>query len=479
MAGGGRGDGKSSVDHGHHLIGQSGDTGGVSSSARISLARAVRRARSSSFSIALWSRLADRVASAARLTISSAVSTRACAAAADWCSRSRKCACAPIDAAETRVSGAGATASASARIRLCRLVSLACFSCARISSARTSPSCSVRTRWMRASFLASGTEDAGQFGDRLVQADRLVRRLLDIFHHHRVRGDGVVDRRIGAGAVGAHQHQVAVFLVRRQVPAQHARGMNVIGVRDIGHHAADRRTDVDRRIDAALGEMPVEHDMPVEDRPRRIDDRIVAVVAIGQHGIDGGDRPAAAHVGAGALDQIGQHRDGGRRITARAGGFAQRQPDLAARMRDAGQRIHDEQHLLALIAKGFGDGGGAQCATDAQHGAVVGGHRDDDGALARLARDLGFEEVGDFSGSLADQPDDDDVGLGRLHHHAEQHRLADARSRHDADALALTDRQQPVDRPHADVHRLEHAAAVERRLQLAGERPFACTADRA
>ena len=218
--------------------------------------------------------------------------------------------------------------------------------------------------------------------------------------------------------------------------------------------------------------------MPVEDRPRRIDDRIVAVVAVGQHGVDGGDRPAAAHVGAGTLDQIGQHRNRGRRIAARTGGFAQRQPDLATRMRDAGQRIHDQQHLFALVTKGFGDGGGAQRAADAQHGAVVGGHRDDDGALARLARDLGFQEVGDFAAALADQPDDDNVGLGRLHHHAEQHRLADARPGHDADALALADRQQAVDRAYPDVHRLEYAAAVERRLQLAGERPCPRAADR-
>jgi hypothetical protein len=118
-------------------------------------------------------------------------------------------------------------------------------------------------------------------------------------------------------------------------------------------------------------------------------------------------------------------------------------------------------------------------AADAEHRRMVGGHGDDYRTSTRRARDLGLEKVGDFARTFADQPDDDDVGLGRAHHHAEQHRFADARAGHDADALALADREQSIDRAHADIHRLEHPATVQRRLQLAGERPFARTADRA
>jgi hypothetical protein len=81
--------------------------------------------------------------------------------------------------------------------------------------------------------------------------------------------------------------------------------------------------------------------------------------------------------------------------------------------------------------------------------------------------------------ALADQADDDHVGLCGADDHAEQHRLADARAGHDADALALADRQQAVDRTHADIERLEHAATIERRLELARERPAPGAADRA
>ncbi len=86
-------------------------------------------------------------------------------------------------------------------------------------------------------------------------------------------------------------------------------------------------------------------------------------------------------------------------------------------------------------------------------------------------------KVGDFAAALADQADDDHVRLRRAHDHAEQHRLADARARHDADALALADRQEAVDRAHAHVERLAHAAAVERRWS-ACPRAAICVAPR-
>ena len=51
--------------------------------------------------------------------------------------------------------------------------------------------------------------------------------------------------------------------------------------------------------------------------------------------------------------------------------------------------------------------------------------------------------------------DDDDVRAGVARHHAEQHALADAAAREQADALAAADGQQRIDRTHADVERSE------------------------
>ena len=110
---------------------------------------------------------------------------------------------------------------------------------------------------------------------------------------------------------------------------------------------------------SSWGRRPNEH---VEDRSRAVDDRIVAVVAVGKHGVDCGDRPARLHVGAGAFDQIGQHRDGRGRIAARRGRLAERKADLATGMRDARQRIHDEEDFLALVAETLGNRSRAESA---------------------------------------------------------------------------------------------------------------------
>ena len=120
--------------------------------------------------------------------------------------------------------------------------------------------------------------------------------------------------------------------------------------------------------------------------------------------------------------------------------------------------------FLPSARKAFGDGGGAQRAADAQHRRMIGGHRDHDRARARRAGDLGFEEVGDFAAALADQPD------------RRSHRPAAARTIMPSSTDLPTPEpammptrwpwpigQQPVDRAHADIQRLAHAAAIERR----------------
>ena len=105
-------------------------------------------------------------------------------------------------------------------------------------------------------------------------------------------------------------------------------------------------------------------------------------------------------------------------------------------MGDAGQAVDEQQHPLALGAEIFGDRGRAHRGAEAQHRRMVGRHRDDDRALARIAGELGVEEVGDFAAALADQADDDHVGFAPRGDHAHQHRFADARAGDDGDALA-------------------------------------------
>ena len=143
-------------------------------------------------------------------------------------------------------------------------------------------------------------------------------------------------------------------------------------------------------IVARFGQAARQHDVAVENGARAVGDRVLLVVAFGQHGVERGDRAAAFGAVAGAfhqLRQLGEHRG---RIALGGGRLADGQRDLALRHGVAGQRIHDQQHILALVAEVFGDGGGVGGALQAHQRAGVGRGGDHHRARqAFLAEDVG------------------------------------------------------------------------------------------
>ncbi|KAG1310955.1 hypothetical protein G6F62_014521 [Rhizopus arrhizus] len=110
--------------------------------------------------------------------------------------------------------------------------------------------------------------------------------------------------------------QVAVGRVGRHQPLQLADAQAPRLVGDFRDHAADRRFDVDGRVQATVGDAARQQDVAVEDRARRIGDRILRIVALGQHRVERGDRAAALGTVARAFNQrwqLGEHR---RRVAA-------------------------------------------------------------------------------------------------------------------------------------------------------------------
>ena len=90
--------------------------------------------------------------------------------------------------------------------------------------------------------------------------------------------------------------QIAVLLVGR-IHLSEARGqIELFAGRYLMHGAADGCLDVDRRVQAAFRQTPRQHDVPVQDGARRVCDRVVLIVAFGEHGIERGDgsRPVVA-----------------------------------------------------------------------------------------------------------------------------------------------------------------------------------------
>ena len=121
-----------------------------------------------------------------------------------------------------------------------------------------------------------------------------------------------------------------------------------------------------------------------------------------------------------------------------------------------------KQNMLTLIAKVLGDCGGICRAMQPQQRRRVGRRCDHHRARERLGGQDVFHELAHFAPTLADQSDHDDIGRRIARHHAEQHALAHAAAGEQAQALAASDREQRVDRTHADVEDFADRLALER-----------------
>src|SRR3546814_19231357 len=93
---------------------------------------------------------------------------------------------------------------------------------------------------------------------------------------------------------------------------------------------------------------------------------------------------------------------------------------------------------------------------------MIGRDGDNNGLVLLLGVHVALDEVRDFAGTFADQADDDDVGAGAACDHVDQHRLADSRTGHHADALTDAEGGECVECSHAGIESLPYRAAVER-----------------
>jgi hypothetical protein len=89
----------------------------------------------------------------------------------------------------------------------------------------------------------------------------------------------------------------------------------------------------------------------------------------------------------------------------------------------------------------------------AHQGRLIGGrHHHDRAGQARITQ-IVLQKLLDLAAALADQPDHRDIGHDIARQHREQHRLADARAREDAHALAMAAGDEGVQRADTKVDR--------------------------
>ena len=194
--------------------------------------------------------------------------------------------------------------------------------------------------------------------------------------------------------------------------------------------------------------------------------------------------------GAGAFEQLRQHREDRRRVAAGRRRLAGRQADLALGEGQPGDAVHHQQHVAAAVAKPLGDPGGDEGRPQPHHRRLVGGGDHDDRVAQAVRAEVVLEELAHLAAAFADEGDDLDLGLRPAADHRQQARLADAAAGEDAHPLTAADRDQRVDRPHAqreglvdpvaghrvgrgrvDAHRLEAGRAAAIRPAAGRARP--------
>ena len=140
------------------------------------------------------------------------------------------------------------------------------------------------------------------------------------------------------------------------------------------------------------------------------------------------------------------------RIAPGGGRLAGGQAHFPAGHGEPGDGIHHEDHVGALIPEKFGHGRGRIGRAQADERTLVRGGDHEHGPGKPFRAEILFDEFTQLAAALANEPDDVDVGLGVAGDHAHERRFSDARSGHDADALALAEGEQAVYGPHAHIH---------------------------
>ena len=202
--------------------------------------------------------------------------------------------------------------------------------------------------------------------------------------------------------------------------------------------------------------------MAVENAAHSVRHRLFMVVAIHQHAENAGNG-AFLGPGPGALKKARQLGKDGGGIALGGRRLAGRKTDLPLRHGEAGDRVHQHQHILAEIAEIFGDGELEVGGLAAHQRRLVrrGNHhhrpRQAVGAEVVLPEFLHFATV------LADKTDDRNVRRYVAGEHRQKHRLADTGARENAHALAAATGDECVERAHPEIERIADAAAGMRR----------------
>ena len=112
--------------------------------------------------------------------------------------------------------------------------------------------------------------------------------------------------------------------------------------------------------------------MTVEHAPCRVGNRVLLIVAFGQHGIKRGNRAATGFGVTGALHQFRQFGEHRRRVTFGRRRLTDGQGDFPLGLGESGEGIHQQQDIFTLVPKVFGNPRAVHGGTQTHQGRVIG-----------------------------------------------------------------------------------------------------------
>ena len=165
---------------------------------------------------------------------------------------------------------------------------------------------------------------------------------------------------------------------------------------------------------------------------------------------------------AGPLQKAGKEPEDAGRIATRRRWLPRGQTHLALGHGEAGDRVHHQHDVVALVPEPLGDTGRRERGPDAHDRRCVRGghhhHRTGQAFRAEVSRD----ELGHLTTPFADQRHDGHVGCRSPGDHRHQRRLADTGTGENTEPLALPARNEAVEHPHAERQLGRHHAAPQR-----------------
>jgi hypothetical protein len=269
-------------------------------------------------------------------------------------------------------------------------------------------------------FIGDRAQPGQRLGDVSWSIRRLTQELLDVG----LQAQRAVDLRIRARNVRTNVDQIAGLLIGKHRVSDHRAHGQVIGGRQCAEQTADTLQHVDGWIVVLLGQRSRKNDVAVQDAAHRVGDRVLHVVAFGEHGVQTGDTAAVGH--ASPLQQPRQHREHRRWIPTRDRRLAYGESNFALGHGEASDRVHHQRDVLAAGTKVFGNRGGNPGALQSLQRRLVRGRDHNHRAGQPISSEVVCDELLDLAATLTNQGDDVDVGFTVAGDHAQQRALADA-----------------------------------------------------